>query len=227
MSVRPDLGQRTRPTDERVIRGHAAVALDPHHLAEVRIERLRAGPLGVAFAQRHEQPSITREYQARSEVVAAGHRRLLPKDHLDVGETPVLETAARDGGAVATVARFRVGQVHEPIGGKIRVEGHVEQATLPDGIDCRHTAERRTHRTVQRDDPQPARTFGHQCAPIRQEGHAPGVFEPARDRHQSNGPVLRLLGGFPGTGRAETCEPHDDEQSRDGQGNDRAHGPTP
>jgi len=60
--VGPDLRQRAGTIHERIVGRHLAVALDAHHLAEVRVERLRAGPLREAVAERHEQPPVAREH---------------------------------------------------------------------------------------------------------------------------------------------------------------------
>jgi hypothetical protein len=94
--------------DERVVGRHLAVALDAHHLADVRVERLRASALAVAVAERHEQATTPVEHQPRAEVVATVDRDVLAEDHLHVVEAALAERAARHGGAVATLARLGV-----------------------------------------------------------------------------------------------------------------------
>jgi hypothetical protein len=86
------------------------------------------------------------------------------------------------------------------------MQADIEQAGLAAGLDLGHTGERRCFEFAVGKEAQPARPFGDQHPPVGQEGHAPRLFQPARQSHQpvrSLGAVLGTLGTHDG-GRGKT-----------------------
>src|SRR5262249_18500142 len=143
MPVRPDLGSRTLAADEWIVRGHAAVALDPHDLAQVRIETLCAVAILLALAEGDEKPSVAGKRKPRPVVSVARHRGLLLKDHVDIGQRIGLraQPAACHGGRADLVARLGVRDVHEAVLLEIRVDRDVEQTALSRAIDFRYAGQ--------------------------------------------------------------------------------------
>ena len=136
-----------------------------------------------ALARRDEELAVAREGEARAEMVAAGHLRLLPEDHRRALERRrrLVETTARDRGRGAALAGLGEGQIDEPARREIGRQRDVEKPALSLRVDARHAREGRRHLAVRRDEPQPARPLGHQHASVRQEGETPRVVEAAGD----------------------------------------------
>ena len=70
MAVAEDLGPRARDADERIVLGHAAVRMQPDHLAVILAQVLRAIALP-ALADGDEQMALRVERQTRAEVFAS------------------------------------------------------------------------------------------------------------------------------------------------------------
>jgi hypothetical protein len=136
-----------------------------------------------AVAHGHEQLAVGREGEARAEMDAAAHFRLLPEDHLRAieGGRRVVEAAARHRRRGAALARLGEGEVDEAARGEIGRKGDVEQPALALRQDARHAFERLRDRAVRCDDPQAPGALCHEHAPVRQEGETPGVLEPVGD----------------------------------------------
>jgi hypothetical protein len=182
MADRPDLGLPTR--DLRVVGRRAALGPDPDDLADMIARILRLVALAVAVPDRDEERARAVEDQARAEMHGTVDRRHLLEDHLRALQRGAarVQPGAGDAGAVATGPRLREGQVDRPVLRETRIDDHVEQTALPARRDIGNTRDRRRQLAIRPDQPEPPRPLGDQHAPIRQEGQAPGILEPARHR---------------------------------------------
>ena len=199
----PDLGQGSGAADEGIVGGHPPVRLDAHQLAVVVAERLRIVAL-TALAEAHEEPAVAREQQARAEVHRARGLGSLAKDHLQLAQAPLqaveIEARACHRGAVGAAGdRLDIAQVDPMVDAESRIERNVEQAALADRVDGRPAADRRSDLASRIDDPQPAGALGHEHPQFvvgpRQEGEAPGVRKPVRQRHGPGRLSVRRGGG--------------------------------
>jgi hypothetical protein len=175
---------------ERIVLGHAAVRIQPDHLAVVLAQILGAVALP-ALADGDEQMALRVERQTRAEVLARIHERLGREDHLQVLEPPLAQPGARDPRAVAAVAGGRVGEIDHPVRGESGIEGDVEQPALPARVDFRHALDRLRIEHPVAHYAHPSGALGNEDFPVRQERHAPRVLEAGHDRHD---PERGMLG---------------------------------
>src|SRR5207244_10960398 len=97
-----------------------------------------------SLAMRDEHRAVATEHDARSEMVSAGHLRLLPVDHAHRIESAVTEARARDRRSRGSVvARLCVREIDDLVLRECRIEGDVEQSALAFREYARHTGERR------------------------------------------------------------------------------------
>ena len=202
MTVGEDLRPRAGAADERIVRRHLAVVTQAQHLAVDRVQLLR---LIVEWrAGGHVQHAVRTERDAG----AAG--AVVPiADHqlFDVGQRLAVELAAhqRDGSlplvrVLTDGAGLVVGQVDQLVGGELRVERHLVQATGPERRCGRHTGHRvrlqRGRATAGagrvRDQPQPFAALGHERIPVGQEGEAERMRQAAGHHHHAQ---AMLFGG--------------------------------
>src|SRR3954452_12014357 len=161
MPVRPDLRPGTRLTNERIVARHAALALDPHALAQVVGQvlcRLKLEP----FTCADEQYAIRGEGKTRSEVVATRNFRLLPKDHRHIVQRrgSLIELSPRHGSRGRVIRTWlRIAEIDQAVRSEVRIKCHVQQAPLTMGVDGRYILHRSRGRAVPGDDAQPSRTF--------------------------------------------------------------------
>ena len=113
------------------------------------------------------------------DVRPAPGRRL--ENRLEPGQGSALEAAAAEMERIVAARAGRPGQIDHPARFEIRRQGHVEQAALAGMEHVGHALDRLRIEHPVFDDAQTARLLGNQDPPVRQEGHAPGVFEPSGD----------------------------------------------
>jgi hypothetical protein len=190
MAIAEDLGPGAGRADERVVLGHAAVRMQPEDLTVVLAQILGALALA-ALADGDEQVACAVEREARAEVLARAHERLRREDHLETLQPAVAENGARDARAVAAITLGRIGQVDQPVRGKLGIERDVEQPALTAGVDRRYAFDRRGNELSLTHDAQAAGALGDEDARVRQKRHAPGMLEPGHDRDQLERRLLR------------------------------------
>src|SRR6185369_14848202 len=199
VAERIDLRLVTRPADERIVRGHAAVVADAEDLADVRVRILRRGWI-VPIAERHiqEAGSVPREARA---VAAARWPESLRRSGsavIRIGDEDVLDVSQRRsaiplrakycGRRVARSfrARFRVGEIDQPVLREARMQRDVEQTAEAGREHLRHRADRRRVEHAVLDLAQSSWTFGderiYSACPERSRGvgkerDAPRVIE--------------------------------------------------
>ena len=176
----PEAGLCAGGSENGVVGGNAAVAIQAHHLAQrggevLRVQRGRfARAVLAAIAGGQEQRLVAAKDDARAEVHAAVHLRCLAPDHSHAVERAAGQAAARQGRAHAAGAVLRIAEVHPWIGREVRVQGHVEQATLAAAVDGGQPGQRGVDgRAVGTHDHHAAVLLRHQDAPVGQEGQAP------------------------------------------------------
>ena len=204
-----DLRQRARLADERIVRWHGAVIINPGNAANMRAEVLRLVHMAAPVAHADEQRAIRREDKTGAEMPPAADLRLLAEDHVEVRQGAIGQARSRDFGSGATVAPPGEGQIDQPVFGKIRMQHHVEQATLTGSIDLRRAAHRLRLQPVRPDDPQRPFPLGHENAAVRQKGQPPGMVQPARQpRHPEIVNAGPLRHGDVGTGGTSRAAPY-------------------
>jgi hypothetical protein len=181
MAVAPDLGQRARLADERIVLGNASVIVqadDDAVMIRQVLRRMRfevAGGRHLPVAHGYEHVAVRVEDDARP--VVATTAGLGDEDLLDVEKGAVLETAARHRGCRIVTHRLGVAQVHETVGGEVGMQGDVEQAALALGEDLRHPGHGLGNERAVAHDAQAPRPFRDQHVAVRQPGHRPGDLE--------------------------------------------------
>jgi hypothetical protein len=165
--VAPDLGERPRSADHRVVRGHAAVVVEPDDravmvrevLCRMSLEVARRGRLPIP--DRDEQVSVVIECEPRSVVAAAAAVGL--EQLLDIAQAVVLEPAAHDyGRRRAAAERLREAHVEQPVRREVGVGNHVEEAGLTVRVDGGHAGHRVGQEPSVPDDAEPPRLLGDQ-----------------------------------------------------------------
>ncbi|KAG1246581.1 hypothetical protein G6F65_020608 [Rhizopus arrhizus] len=112
MPVRPDFGPRAGLADKGIVGRHAAVDLQPHHLALQLVQVLRGRAL-VVLAQRDEQIPLAVKHQARPEVQAGRQLGRLAKQHLEIlqARRVVRQASPADSRAALVPIGFRIRQI--------------------------------------------------------------------------------------------------------------------
>ena len=188
MTVAPRLRQCAGAPGERVIRRHLAIGVQADDLAVVIAEVLGRVRLELAFgrdlaiAKREVQITVPIERDLAAEMIAALRPRL--EQLLQSGERRAIEAAAHERGRRLRVgcARLREGEIDEPVRREIGMRHHFEQAALGRVKDFRYSLDRLRQQLALADDPQAARSLGHQHVSTRQEGDGPRLNQPVRDR---------------------------------------------
>ncbi|MNY12269.1 hypothetical protein D3C86_1453400 [compost metagenome] len=149
------------------------------------VQRLGPRPLAVTIAEGDEEIAVLGQYQAGSEMGAAGHLGLLAKQQLPVDEGLLLQPGPGHGGAGPAVPRLAVAEI-EPA---IAVQGEIEQASLARGGEGRQARDEVTFaRGV--DVQQAARALADEVAAIRQQDQPPGMIETLHQGSQCQRPDL-------------------------------------
>ncbi len=119
--------------EERIVRRDCAVRVDPQHLAQQVVQRLRIGGHGV-LADGDVQLAIRAEVQRPAVVVRGGEVVEVQELHLAPRNDDI---AVGREAADAVVDRRRAGRVvdiHELIGCEVGIEGQTQQAALAGGV---------------------------------------------------------------------------------------------
>lgn len=103
------------------------------------------------------------------------------KDHPPVNQAIAVQPGPEYFGSDAACAARCVAEIDPAVFGEVRVQGNVEQAALAARFDRRQPGHCLCQQGAILDDAQPPRSFRHQEPAIRQESHAPRVFEPCGD----------------------------------------------
>jgi hypothetical protein len=136
MTVAPDLRARSRTAHERIVGWHAAIVVKPHDLAMMVRQVLRRVRFEVALgrhlpvAEREEQIAVLVERDLPA-VVTSPFRNGV-EQLLHVHQAIVLEAGANQcrPGVGLGGARLRIGEVDQPVRGKVRMRHHLEQSAL-------------------------------------------------------------------------------------------------
>src|SRR5437868_6629500 len=141
MPVAPDLRLGRGPADEGIARRDRAVRPDADDLAEIVAEILRLVAGGEVVARGEEEIVIRRLHDAAAEMIAAGERPRMAKDHLDRFDAErafVDEPSAGERRARASLRRLGVTEIDGVVLREATVEHDVEQTSLPGGENLRH-----------------------------------------------------------------------------------------
>ena len=204
VAQRPHLRGHAPLVGERIVRGDAAVVVQAHDLAHVRLHVLRRVEL-LPVARADPEHAIV-EGNAVRVMALAGHLRDLAPDDFDVLErapAAAIEHQPRAGhggaGGIA-LAGLGVADVHELVAVEPGMQHHVAQAALAAVGHRRYAGDLAAEVAVDVIHQQPARLLGHQQAPVGQESHRPRFVEPGHLFHLE-GPILALSGDGAGTFR--------------------------
>src|SRR5690606_39090270 len=206
MSVGVNLGEGGRLFEKGVVTRHGAVGTDANDLPEGAVEPLRLGPPleDRSLTRRHEQRPVARENEAGAEVLRRVQRGAHAPDDLDAleprGRGVRNETAARDSGAIAALARLRIGPVDELVLREAGIERDIEQAALIPGVRARQALDGVRLRAVRRDEAHAPGALGHEEPVLGQERGPPRVPEAVRDALDRERDVLRAVRGARLTG---------------------------
>src|SRR4029450_1503980 len=108
-----------------------------------------------------------------------------------LGQRLAVELPAMERGRRSLVARLRVGQIQQLVLCELRRRQDLEQSALTGRPDLRNAADRLRIEHALANDPQPSRSLSDEHVSVWQEREAPGILEPAHDRHD---PELRADG---------------------------------
>ena len=217
MAVAEDLGPGAGDADERIVLGHAAVRIQPDHLAVILAQILGAIALP-ALADGDEQMALRVERETRAEVFARAHERLGREDHLEVLEPAVAQPGARDAGAVAAVAFGRIGEIDHAVRRRTRDRGR-HRAARPARSRTPPARPRSApgSSTPVAHDAHPPGTLGDQDAPVRAGTPCPtdarGRSRPCTSRNVACSELIGLVrrlrhpSGWPQPARTVTITP--------------------
>src|SRR5690606_23719094 len=144
MAERPDLRRYLTLISEGVVLGHAAIVVQPHHLAQIAVHILgRVKLLPLTGADPQHTVAIERETMA--EMAVAGYLRRLPPDHLQVLErAPTIfiqhQTGPRHRSAGATIASLGITDVDLLV---VRSEEHTSELQSRENLVCRLLLEKK------------------------------------------------------------------------------------
>ena len=165
--------------------GRPGQGVDADDLAQVVVVGLRriADRHVRTLAQRHEQVALPVRHHPAAEVLVAVIDRHLREDLLDVFQRRVVrrQRGRGDRRMVAALRGCGIADPEPPALGEVGGDRHVQQPALAARRNLGKAADGIGQRAAGRDDPQPARTLGHQPAAVGKLRHAPGMFQPVRD----------------------------------------------
>lgn len=195
---------------ERIVDRYAAVGIDVDNGAGVILEILRAIHLATV-AKADEQAAIGRYGDASAELQPAATEAVHQEQALDVRQLLFVrgETCAVNSGACSSGAGNGGGKIQGAAGGKLRIEGDVEQPALTGCRDLRQAGDRCLDRAVA-DDPERARPFGHDIGAVGENFDCPGVVQSAGNRFDLDADLVRLddlhvVGRRQRSGRQQSC----------------------
>src|SRR5678815_502023 len=191
VAVAPDLGSRTRASDERVVVRYPTIIVQPDDLANVGPELLRERAQ-LAFSQCDEQVAIL-EREARSKVIVASHRRVRGEEPLAIDEPRIAEPSALDHRHLTGVGLLGIREVEPPGARVVGVDFDVEQ-TAVDRIGDRGHAGDSGHRAgANVEKPECARSIGDERSRVGKEGHPEWHPYAGRDNLDAITPELAVV----------------------------------
>ena len=123
-----------------------------------------------------DRPGQKGDATAIMNIAAAMRRRF--KQRLETDQDRAFKLSSSQIERVVVRAPGRPGEIDMAVALKVGRHGHVQQPALARPEHARHTAHRIGDCALWRHDAQAPRLFSDQHAAIRQEGQAPGVFQP-------------------------------------------------